>query len=85
MSKTSYSQLNQLGAKTKDHMIRVLKNLADNPFQRRSRVDIKKLHSPAPPLFRLRVGDYRVAYFVVKKDVKITKIFHRKKGYKWLE
>ncbi|MHA1674081.1 MAG: type II toxin-antitoxin system RelE family toxin [Promethearchaeota archaeon] len=86
MSKTSYSQLNQLDVKTKDHIIDVMKNLAENPFQSRSGVDIKKLHSPAdPPLFRLRVGNYRVVYFVVKKDVKITKIFHRKKGYKWLE
>ncbi len=60
--------------------------LEDNPFRRRSGVDIKKLVTPdEPPLFRLRIGDYRAIYFILNDEVRITEIIHRSKGYKWLD
>ena len=63
-----------------------LANLEDTPFRKRSGVDIKKLVTPDdPPLFRLRIGDYRAIYFVLKDEVRVTEIIHRSKGYKWLE
>lgn len=34
---------------------------------------------------RLRMGDFRVVYFVEARDVKVTEIFRRRKGYKWLD
>ncbi len=64
----------------------VLQNLQDDPFHRRSGADIKKLITTnEPPLFRLRIGNYRAIYFVLEGEVKVTEIIHRSKGYKWLE
>ena len=60
--------------------------LGENPFRCRSGADIKKLEGSADPTFyRLRIGDYRIVYAIEEKTVKITSIFHRGKGYRWLE
>jgi mRNA interferase RelE/StbE len=63
-----------------------LLNLEENPFRKRSGVDIKKLvTSDELPLFRLRIGDYRAIYFVLENEIRVTEIIHRSRGYKWLE
>ncbi|VVB66251.1 ParE toxin of type II toxin-antitoxin system, parDE [Candidatus Gugararchaeum adminiculabundum] len=63
-----------------------MRNLKEDPFRGRPGADIKKLASSRdPPFYRLRVGDFRVVYAIEGKDVKITTIIHRSKGYKWLE
>ena len=86
MSKTAISQLKSLNTKLKNRIKDSIKELNENPFLSRSGADIKKLKSfDDPKLYRLRVGDYRVIYFVIKNEVKITEIFPRKKGYKWLD
>ena len=85
VSKTAVSQLNLLNPNMKARIKSGIKSLEENPFQRSSGSDIKRLVTAAdPPLFRLRIGDYRVIYFVVQDEVKITEIIHRSKGYKWL-
>jgi mRNA interferase RelE/StbE len=82
---TAISQLNTLDANTKERIKREIQPLEDDPFQRRSGADIKRLVlSAEPPIYRLRVGDYRVIYIVVQDEVKITEVIHRSKGYKWL-
>jgi len=85
-SKTAVSQLSSLDATTKERIIAAVKSLETDPFQRRSGTDIKRLVlATDPPIYRLRIGDYRVIYSVVQDEVKITEIIHRSKGYKWLE
>jgi mRNA interferase RelE/StbE len=86
LSQTALSQLSLLDSKQKRRVKESLRNLEENPFQRRSGADIKKLVTPdEPSLFRLRIGDYRAIYFVVNSKIKVTEIIHRSKGYKWLE
>jgi mRNA interferase RelE/StbE len=86
LSQTAFSQLSLLDSKQKDRIKDALSNLEDNPFRRRSGSDIKRLVTPdEPPLFRLRIGDYRAIYFVIDSEVRVTEIIHRSKGYKWLE
>ncbi len=86
LSQTAVSQLSLLNSKQKKRVKDALLKLEDNPFRRRSGVDIKKLVTQDdPPLFRLRIGDYRAIYFVIESEVKVTEIIHRSKGYKWLE
>jgi len=90
---TRYSVLvSESAAKTlremreKERIKQHIQELAENPFEPRPKADIKKLEGNFnPPLYRLRVGDFRVLYFVEEKDVKITEILHRSKGYSWLE
>jgi mRNA-degrading endonuclease RelE of RelBE toxin-antitoxin system len=36
-------------------------------------------------LYRLRVGDYRVLYFVLEGSVRVTEILHRSKAYRGLD
>lgn len=83
LSQTAVSQLSLLNSKQKNRVKDVLTNLEDDPFRRRSGVHIKKLVTPDdPPLFRLRIGDYRAIYFVIDSEVRVTEIIHRSKGYK---
>ena len=46
---------------------------------------IKRLTGFAPPLYRLRVGDYRVYYRVVLQHVVILGVFHKKDSDRWLK
>ncbi len=86
LSQTTVSQLSLLNSKQKKRVKDALLKLEDVPFRRRSGVDIKKLVTlDEPPLFRLRIGDYRAIYFVLNDEVRVTEIIHRSKGYKWLE
>ncbi|MBE0527351.1 type II toxin-antitoxin system RelE/ParE family toxin [Candidatus Thorarchaeota archaeon] len=86
LSQTAVSQLSLLNSKQKKRIKDALLNLEENPFRKRSGVDIKKLVTPdEPPLFRLRIGDYRAIYFVLENEIRVTEIIHRSKGYKWLE
>ena len=85
LSKTAVSQLNTFNKKLKDRIKISIKNLENGPFIARSGADIKKLVSKSnPPLYRLRIGEYRVIFFVIKQEVKVTEIIPRKKGFKWL-
>ncbi len=85
LSDTAVSQLSLLDEKQKKRIKDALHNLESEPFQPRSGADIRKLSIPSdPPLFRLRIGDYRAIYFVVERTIKVTEIIHRSKGYKWL-
>ena len=60
--------------------------LGENPYRARSGADIKKLSGfTNPTLYRLRVGDWRAVYAIANNEVKITRIFPRKKEYGWLE
>ena len=86
LSRTAVAQLGLLDIKQKNRIKSNLEQLEDDPFRRRSGADIKKLITrDEPPLYRLRIGDYRAIYFVLDHDVRVTEIIHRSKGYKWLE
>ncbi len=43
------------------------------------------LHGILKPHWKLRVGDYRVIYKIIKSEVQIIAIGHRKEIYKLLE
>lgn len=58
-----------------------IKRLSENPYSKQ--LDIKKLKGlkNRPDLFRLRIGEYRVIYFVQEDKIWITEIMKRGKGY----
>ena len=56
-------------------IIKKVEELSENPFSK----DIKKLKGSDD--FRLRVGDYRVIFFIGKETIQILKIGHRKNIY----
>ena len=60
--------------------------LGADPYRSRPGADIRRLkQSKEPPLYRLRVGDYRVLYFIVGKEVMVTELLHRSHAYRGLD
>ncbi len=51
--------------------------LSSEPFKG-SKTRIKRLLSFTPPLYRLRVGDYRAYYRIVTPQVVILAVLHKK-------
>lgn len=45
---------------------------------------IKKLTGLIPPLYRLRVGDYRAYYRILEHRVVILAVLHKKDSDRWL-
>ncbi len=58
-----------------------IKRLAEEPYSKQ--FDTKKLRGlkVKPDLFRLRVGEYRIIYFIQDDKIWITEIMKREKGY----
>lgn len=86
VSETALRTLAELDKKTAERIKSSLTELENDPFQPRPKADIKKLHGfGKPEMYRLRIGDFRAIYFIINKDVNITSIITRGKGYEWLD
>jgi len=86
ISESALKQLRKLEQEPIDRIKNHFTVLKEDPFTKRPGADIKKLKGfKNPELYRLRVGDYRIVYTIIKDSVKITEIFHRSKGYNWLD
>ena len=86
LSKTAEKELNSLEKTVQERIRSALRELESDPSQARPKADIKKLHKMSKhEFYRLRVGNYRIVYFVENPSAKIIKIFTRSKGYEWLE
>jgi len=73
--------LNKLDKKIQTNIKEHMKKLSENPYSKQ--LDIKKLKGlkNKPNLFRLRVGDYRIIYFIEEEKILVTEIMKREKGY----
>lgn len=73
--------LGNLDKKTQQSIKADLKKLSEGPYSKQ--LDTKKLKGQAskPDIFRLRVGEYRVIYFIKEGKIMITEIMKREKGY----
>ena len=58
--------------------------LSSEPFKG-SKTRIKRLVGFTPPLYRLRVGDYRAYYRIVSHQVVILTVLHKKDSVRWLK
>lgn len=58
--------------------------LSFEPFKG-SKTRIKRLIGCTPPLYRLRVGDYRIYYRVVGQQVVVLTVLHKKDSDRWLK
>ena len=73
--------MDKLDEKKYLHIKEYLKKLAENPFS--NQLDIKKLKGikGGQDAFRLRVGEYRIIYFIQENKIWVTEIMIRNKGY----
>src|SRR2546421_12790842 len=77
LSKTAVRQLERFPRDTASRIRAKLRLLADDPRRPRPGTDIRILWGHEdPPLYRLPVGGYRVLYFVVSNQVRVTEILH---------
>ncbi len=78
--------MRELDARQRERLRIRLKELEVNPFRPRPKADIKncgKHHGVT--FYRLRVGDFRAVYVVNRDEVRVTEIFQRGRGYRWLD
>lgn len=69
----------------KRSMRAALAKLGKDPTGRSVGLDVRRLDSEgAPPVHRIKVGDWRAAFIVGKNHVRVVRIFHRSEGYAWL-
>ncbi|MEW6324631.1 MAG: type II toxin-antitoxin system RelE/ParE family toxin [Nitrospirota bacterium] len=61
----------------------IQKYLSHAPFQS-VKTRIKRMNGFTPPLYRLRIGDYRVYYRIYQRQVVILTALHKKDSEKWL-
>ena len=78
--------MRELDARQGERLRIRLEEFEVDPFRPRPKADIKncgKHHGVT--FYRLRVGDFRAVYVVNRDEVKVTEIFRRGRGYRWLE
>ena len=61
----------------------MLERLQDDPYTHRSGMVIRRLRGFAEPVFRIRIGEYRLVYVIDEKERKIlaTSLVHREQSY----
>jgi len=75
-TKTAEKDLNALDVKTRYKILKATKGLERTPFPRGN--TIRKLKGSKVPLYRLRVGDFRVVYRIDARKIAILFIVDRK-------
>ena len=81
LSQTALKHLAEVGAKDEARIRRGFSQLEADPYRPRPGADIKKLVGVDPPLYRLRVGDWRALFFIEGNQVKVTSIRRRENAY----
>lgn len=85
VSTTASKELNDLEPKIKERIKDKLRELAMDLLNSKSRLDTKKLVGMKRTYYRLRVGDYRVIYFLKDEKIMVVRVATRSDVYPWLE
>jgi mRNA interferase RelE/StbE len=80
-TRSAFKEFMRLDASVRERIAESLEWLSQHP--RSTVLDIKKLHAPAP-VFRLRVGDYRVVYELKNERllILVVRVQHRSRAYR---
>ena len=85
VSKKFQQKFHQFPNKIQNQIRNALKELQEDPYTSRPKCDVKELKDTHPKKHRLRIGDYRIIYFIEKNNVKIIDLIKREIGYGRLE
>jgi len=66
----------------KEFLLYHIKQLSDDPYNKRAEADIKKLKGKKHTLYRLRIGIHRFEYFIDNDKIWIDNAFKRERGYR---
>ncbi len=77
-------ELRHLDPSTRNRILGTIQQLREDPSIPRPSADIRKLNVPKDsiPLYRLRVGEYRVIFAIQGTDVLATELVHRSQAYR---
>ncbi len=64
-------------------LLEIQTRLATEPYKE-IKTRIKRLSGPIPPLYRLRIGDYRAYYRILGDRVVVLGVLHKKESERWL-
>ena len=81
VSRTFQHTYQQLPNALRNKIKKSLEELKENPFTSRSKCDIKVLTDTHPKKYRIRVGDYRIIYIIIKQEVRVIDLLKRERGY----
>ena len=80
------SFIRELDLRRRERLRIRLEELEVDPFRPRPQADIRNCGKHHGVIFyRLRVGDLRAVYVVERDEVKVTEIFRRGRGYRWID
>ncbi len=82
LSETATRQLRKLHPEQRNRIVRGLRVLEEDPFRPRPKADIRPIEGTDPRKYRIRIGDYRAVYAVIRREVKILEVFTRGRGYR---
>ncbi len=85
VSSTASKEFKALQTKEQERIREKLKELAEDPYNKLNRLDTKKLSGDKHFYFRLRVGNYRVIYYLEEETIKVVRIAIRSDAYSWLD
>lgn len=85
ISSTASKEFKSLQRKEQDRIRQKLKELSEDPYNSSYRLDTRKLSGTNHTYFRLRVGDYRIIYFLEEGNIRVVIIAIRSDAYSWLD
>jgi len=77
VSQTFQRKYQQLPNTLQNQIKRSLGELNKDPFTSRSKCDMKVLNETHPKKYRVRVGDYRIIYIIIKQEVSVIDLLKR--------
>ncbi len=85
VSRTAVRELNALKETDQERIKNKLRELSKDPHNSLNYLDTKNLSGTKRTYYRLRVGEYRVIYFIEDRIIKVVKIATRSDVYSWLD
>ncbi|EQB72929.1 MAG: type II toxin-antitoxin system RelE family toxin [Thermoplasmataceae archaeon] len=85
VSSSASKEFKDLQKKEQGRIREKLKELAEDPNNKSNRLDTKKLSGDRHSYFRIRVGNYRVIYYLEEETIKVVRIAIRSDAYSWLD
>ncbi len=85
VSQTAATELRALEKSLQERIKEKLRELANDPSNKNGRLDVKKLSATGRNYSRLRVGEYRIIFFLEEMSIKVVRIANRSDVYSWLD
>lgn len=81
------AEVRSLPPPTKARLKKAILAIATDPKGQKRLLDVKRLRTirMESPVYRLRVGDWRIVYRLRGQVAEVVRVFHRSEGYGWMD